>query len=266
MPTSNLPTLKQIFTIRWNPNRDLIVVAISWLLVVGALSTATFVLGQAVWGGIAYFLMYAVVGAALCGIGLPLLWMAGVRKRPLSDLGITTRQWKLSLAIQILLTLVINLPRLLQLEFPPFGQLLSLATMALAIGLFEAIFWRGWVQLRLEEAFGILPSILLASLLYAVYHIGYGMPASEITFLFFIGLMFAVVFRITSSILILWPFFQPMGQLITLINDKLALPPVAALGFVEAFAVMIVLIWLANKFLKNLSKKQSVPNAAESHS
>ena len=264
MTTSSFPTLKQILTFRWNPNQDLLVVALSWLLVVAALSTATFVIGQEVWGGMGYFLTYALIGAALCGVGIPLLWIVVICKRPLSDLGLTTRQWKLSLLLQVLLTLIINIPRLLQLDVPAMAQLLPLVAMALAIGFFEAIFWRGWVQLRLEEAFGILPAILIASLLYAVYHIGYGMPVSEISFLFFIGLMFAVVFRITRSILILWPFFQPMGQLITLISDQLVLPPIAALGFIEAFGVMLLLIWLANKYLKGHNLKNLEQAAAGS--
>jgi hypothetical protein len=77
------------------------------------------------------------------------------------------------------------------------------------------------------------------------------MPTSEMIFLFFIGIMFAVVFRLTKSIFILWPVFQPMGQLVTLIKDKLPLPPLAALGFFEILVVMIVLVWLAARYLKS---------------
>lgn len=254
--TANTPlTIKQFFTFRWNPNRDLVIVAISWILVVGALSIATFVVGREFLGGMGYFFMYAILGATLCGIGLPLYWMVVIKKRPLSDLGLTFQNWKLSLVIQVILTLLINVPRLVQLDFPPFQQFFPLLCMALAIGFFEAVFWRGWVQLRLEEAFGILPAILIASALYAVYHIGYGMPASEMLFLFFIGLMFAIVFRITKSILILWPLFQPGGQLITLVSDNLSLPFMAFLGFVDALALMFFLVWWANKYYKNHSAK-----------
>ena len=262
MTPSTLPTITQLFTFRWNPNRDLAVVVLSWFLVVAALSMATFVVGQETWGGMGYFLMYAIIGAALCGVGLPLYYMVVVKKRPLSDLGLTLRNWKLSLIIQILLTLLINVPRLRQLDVPPFQQFFPLLCMALAIGFFEAVFWRGWVQLRLEEAFGILPAIVIASVLYAVYHIGYGMPASEMVFLFFIGLMFASVFRITKSILILWPLFQPGGQLITLVSDGLSLPFLAFLGFVEALALMFFLVWWANKYYKKQNGKLPV-NAAE---
>ena len=67
------------------------------------------------------------------------------------------------------------------------------------------------------------------------------MAWSEIVFLFFIGLMFAVFFRITCNVFILWPVFQPLGQLMTLIKDKLDLPLISALGFIEVLAAMIVI-------------------------
>jgi len=91
--------------------------------------------------------------------------------------------------------------------------------------------------------------------LYAAYHIGYGMPSSEMIFLFFIGLMFSIVFRLTKNILILWPVFQPMGQLVTLIKDQLMLPPIAALGFFEVLLIMLVLVWLSHRFYKKHRKQ-----------
>ena len=259
MKTTILSAIKQIFTFRWKPNQDLWIVALSWILVVASLSMATFVVGRQVWGGMGYFLMYAVVGATLFGVGLPIYWMLVVRKRTLADLGITFKHWKISLILQLVLTLIVNLPRLLQMGFPAFNEFLPLIFMALAIGFFEAIFWRGWVQLRLEEAFGVLPAIVVAALLYAVYHIGYGMPVSQIGFLFIIGLMFAVVFRTTGSILILWPLFQPSGQLITLVMDKLSLPLMASVGFLETFGLMVLVIWLGNKYHRKQRKTVTVP-------
>ena len=127
--------------------------------------------------------------------------------------------------------------------------------LALAIGFFEAIFWRGWVLLRLEECFGIIPAIVLGSILYALYHIGYGMPASEMVFLFFIGVMYAVAFRLTRNIFILWPVFQPMGQLVTLIKDGLELPLLASLGFVEVLIGMLVLVWLAGRYAEKVNQQ-----------
>ena len=180
--------------------------------------------------------------------------MVVVRRRSLADLGLTTQRWRLSVILQLFFAALQYIGTLAKTEFPSFDQLLPLLALALAIGFFEAVFWRGWVLLRLEEAFGIIPGIVLGSLLYAAYHIGYGMPSSEMIFLFFIGLMFSIVFRLTKNILILWPVFQPMGQLVTLIKDQLILPPIAALGFFEVLLIMLVLVWLSHRFYKKHRK------------
>lgn len=239
---------RQIFVLRWSPNRDVGAVLVSWVLVVAALYTATVIVGQAVWGGIAYFLLYAVVGATLFGMGIPLYWTVVVRKRPVSDLGITRHKLGTSLLIQVVLAVLLYFATLAQVTLPAWDVLVPLLALALAIGFFEAVFWRGWTLLRLEDAFGLLPAIVLGSALYAAYHIGYGMPGSEMLFLFFIGILFAVVFRLTKSVFILWPLFQPMGQLVTLIRDQLTLPLLAALGFAEVLVAMLVLVWLADRY------------------
>ena len=241
-------SMQKVFAIHWKPNKDLVVVAISWLLVVGTLYTATVIVGSNVWGGMAYFGLYAVVGALLFGIGLPLYWMVIVQRRPLSDLGITTRFLRLSLVLQLVFAALQFMGTLAKTQLPPFEEFMPLIALALCIGFFEVFFWRGWVLLRLEESFGTIPAIVLGSVLYAAYHIGYGMPTSEMIFLFFIGIMFAVVFRLTKNIFILYPIFQPMGQLVTLIKDGLKLPPLASLGFIEVLIVMLVLIWLAGRY------------------
>ncbi len=254
---------KKIFRIYWKPTWDLAAVAVSWILVVAALYTANQIIGPAIGGGLPYFALYGIVAATLCGVGIPLLWMVVIRGRPLSDLGITTRWLALSLVAQLVFAALQYWGTLAQVQLPPFEQLVPLVAMALAIGFFEALFWRGWVLLRLEEAFGILPAILLGSLLYAVYHIGYGMPLDEIEFLFFIGIMFAVIFRLTKNVFILWPIFQPMGQLVTLVNDQLTLPLVSTLGFVDILLVMLALVWLAGRYYAKQQKSSQTATSVQ---
>jgi membrane protease YdiL (CAAX protease family) len=254
MMTTHAITWKQVFSVHWKPSKDLAIVALSWLLVVGSLYTATVIIGSKVWGGMAYFTLYAVLGATLFGVGLPLYWIVVVRRRPLTDLGLTTRWLGMSLILQLIFAALQYVGTLAKAQLPPFEEFLPLIALALAIGFFEAIFWRGWVLLRLEESFGTIPAILGGSVLYSLYHIGYGMPASELVFLFFIGLMFAIVFRLTKNIFILWPIFQPMGQLVTLVKDGLELPLLASLGFFEVLIVMLVLVWLAARYQKKQAK------------
>ncbi len=242
--------LRTIITFRWNPNKDLAAVLVSWLLVTGALYTATVIVTPELGGGMAYFALYGIVAAALFGVGIPLAWTVAVRKRPIQDLGITTRLLGVSIVLQLVFAGLQYMGTLAKTQLPAMSSLLPLVGLALAIGFFEAVFWRGWVLLRLEEAFGLIPAVLLGSALYAVYHVGYGMPFSEIAFLFLIGVMYAVTFRITRSVFLLWPIFQPMGQLVTLVKDQLSLPAIAALGFLEVFVLMALLVWLANRYHK----------------
>jgi hypothetical protein len=250
-----MENIKEIFKFKWNPTKDLLVVLISWILVVGVLYTATVIIGSEVAGGMLYFLLYAIVGALLFGIGIPVVWMLVVKKQPLSSLGITKKNLMLSLVLQLGFSILQFTGTLAKTELPDFPSLLPLIALALAIGFFEAVFWRGWVLLRLEDAFGFIPALLIGSLLYAFYHIGYGMPMSEITFLFFIGLLYATAFRLTKNIFILWPVLQPMGQMVTLIRDGLSLPPLAALGFFEVLIAMLALIFFANKYQKKAATK-----------
>ncbi len=251
--------LLSLLALRWNPNKDLAVVAISWILVVGGLYTASMIVGSAAGGGLPYFFLYAVLTATLFGIGIPLAWMTLIRKRPLSDLGITRRGLGLSLLLQVPFASFEFYGMLTSGSLPAVEKVIPLLALALCIGLFEAIFWRGWVLMRLEEAFGFLPAVLIGSALYAAYHVGYGMPVSEMVFLFFIGLMYAAAFRLTRSIFILWPIFQPAGQLITLLKDDLDLPLIASLGFFEVLAGMGVLIWLAGRYSRKMQAGEKPP-------
>ena len=247
--------IKTVFTFRFKPSWDLAVVLASTILVTASLYIATAVITPAKGGGMPYFFMYAGATALLFGICLPLFWTVVVRKRSLQDLGITRKNLGLSLGLQVILAAIQFALTLGKAPLPPFEKLLPLIGLSLAIGFFEAIFWRGWVFQRIEESFGYLPAIILGSALYALYHIGYTMPFSEISFLFWIGVLYAVSFSITRSMFILWPLYQPLGQLVTLTRDGLSLPLIASLGFIEALAVMIVAIWLAGKYAAKRQKK-----------
>lgn len=247
MATQPLTGARRSALAHWTPNwTDLLVVGASWALVVAALSAATFIATPD--RGLLYFLVYGLLGATVFGIGIPLAWMVVVRARPLADLGLTLRHWRWSLVLQALFAALLYVTAYAGVQIPDIRALAPLVALALAIGFFEALFWRGWVLLRLEESFGLLPAILLGSLLYAAYHVGYGMDLGEMAFLFVIGILFAVTFRITSSVLMLWPVFQPMGQLVTLIEDELDLPLIATLGFAEVLIVMVALVVLVGRY------------------
>lgn len=250
--------LKEISWIHWKPNtKELLVVILSWILVVGAISSATYL--ATAQNGVLYFLLYALLGATLLGIGIPVVWTVLIRKKSIECLGITKKNLKMSILIQIVLAVILY-GNVLTKNSIQLEKLIPLIGLALTIGFFEAVFWRGWILQRLEDSFGLIPAILLGSLLYSLYHISYGMPTSEMIFLFFIGIMFAITFRFTKSIFILWPLFQPIGQLLTLIKDGLELPLIAVVGFIEALGAMVFLIWIVGRVSKkiNIRKQESL--------
>jgi membrane protease YdiL (CAAX protease family) len=96
-----------------------------------------------------------------------LLWILVFGCHPISELGLTSRRWPLSLGLQAVLAVLLYIAayRGDVVDPPPATQLMPLVALALATEFFEAVFWRGWVLLRLAESIGIVPAIVLGRLL-----------------------------------------------------------------------------------------------------
>jgi hypothetical protein len=166
------------------------------------------------------------------------LYTVLLRQRSLADVGLTTRHLLPSLILGLLLGWDTYRNTLATLDMVWTREALPLVVMALAVGLFEAIFFRGWLQLRLEEAFGVVPGVVLGALCYSLYHVGYGMNWNEMLFLFGLGLVFAAVFRLSKNLAILWPFYTPIGGLYTNLTEGLTMPFEATYGFLLTLGLM----------------------------
>jgi membrane protease YdiL (CAAX protease family) len=252
--------LRSVLTLRFRPSADTVVAFGSYLLVVGALYTAFQLFTTAAVA--ANFITYGPVMMAGLGIGIPAFYTALVRRRPLSDIGITTRLLVPSLILGVLLGAQTYSATVATLHVSWSIDHLPLVALGLAIGLFEAVFFRGWLQLRFEAAFGLLPGLLLGALCYSLYHLGYGMTPGEMAVLFLLGLIFGAAFRLTRNILLLWPFYTPMGGLYTYINDGLTMPLPAALGFAITIALMAALIVAASRLGRLTARHAATDHAA----
>lgn len=232
----------------FKPRKELLVVLASYILVV-----ATFYLAFNIFTTrlvALNFITFGVIGVLGFGIIAPVAWFLLVWKRPLRELGITRQRLAASMVLGLALTLVQYFITLRTIQLPPPVELVPLLTMAITVGLFENIFYRGWMQLRMEESFGIVPAVLLSSILYSLYHIGYGMRPDELLVLFFVGLVYAIIFRLTSNIFILFPFLTPTGAIFSQIKEGLTLPFAATLGFVDVLAAAFIAIWLIARLQK----------------
>ena len=133
-----------------------------------------------------------------------------------------------------------------------------LVAMTLVVGLFEAIFFRGWLQMRFEKAFGVVPGLVLGALCYSGYHVGYGMTWVEMFFLFGLGLTFGAFLRLTRNVALLWPFYTPIGGLYTNLSEGLTMPFEATYGFLLTLGLMVGVITLAARLQRGETKEDAV--------
>ena len=197
--------LKRLFI--WSPSTDTVVAALSVVLLT-ILAYLGLVIFEGTWLSFLFFVLIGTVG--VCVI-FPLYWMVVRRKKSLDTLGITTKHWSVSLLVGVLLA-----GFSLWDYHRSFG--ISVAMIpSLIVGIYalwEIVFICGWVQLRFEEAFGIIPGIILSALSVSLYHIGYGwLDFSTLAGMFIASVFMAIIFRFTKNILILWPFFGPIACL-----------------------------------------------------
>ena len=244
--------------IRWDPKWDTLVVFISYLLVVSGLFTAFQVFTTE--HVAANFITFGPVTLVGLGVALPIGYTVLVSRHSLAELGITNRRLMPSILLSAILGWVTYSNTLADLDVNWNIQAVPLVIMVIAVGLFEAIFFRGWLQLRFEKAFGLVPGLILGALCYSLYHIGYGMEPDDLLFLFGLGFTFGAVFRLTKNIFILWPLYTPIGSLYTNINEGLKLPFDATYGFLLTIGLMVGVILFAiimqNRTAENPGKEQ----------
>jgi membrane protease YdiL (CAAX protease family) len=232
----------------WRPDRDTWVALISYGLVVAGLYLAfqVFTIQRVA----ANFITFGPVTLAGLGVAIPIFYTVLVRRRPLADLGVTTHYLFASLILGALLGWDTFRNTIGLLDVAWTQAVVPIATMALVVGLFEAIFFRGWLQLRFEAAFGVVPGLILGALGYSFYHLGYGMSPAEMLFLFGLGLVFGAVFRVTRNVFVLWPFYTPIGGLYTNLREGLTIPFEATYGFLITLGLMVICIVIGARLRK----------------
>lgn len=230
---------------------DLAVIAGLYLAVVGLFSLAFRVFTQANTAGL--FLTFAA--GLILGVVGPIVYTVWIRGRALADLGLTRANLGRAFVLGVVLAAVQFFLTLWGYHLPRPVDWVPLVALALTVGFFEAVFFRGFVQNRLHESFGPVAAVGGAAALYALYHVGYGMSAAEMLFLFGLGIVYSVAFATVRNVLVLWPLFVPLGSFYSnLTGGGIQMPWESILGFVDVLALMMASIWLAaRRQRRNLS-------------
>ena len=152
---------------------DVIAIVALYVVTVGLFRLAFGVFGTDRVVGL--FLSFAA--ALLVGVVGSVVYTTWIRRRPLASIGIGPQNLRSTLRLGLLLAAVQFSITLWGYDLPEPIDWVPLLVMAITVGLFEAIFFRGFIQGRLEASFGVAPAVLGAAALYALYHVGYGMDA-----------------------------------------------------------------------------------------
>ncbi len=235
--------LPQVTTKR--DSHDLLAIGVMYVAVVGLMRLAFVVFTTA--NTLGLFLAFAA--ALLVGSAGPIIYTVWFRRKSLRELGFRMDNWRSTVVLALLFGGVQFALTLWGFRLPTNPEdWVPLLVMALAVGVFESVFFRGFIQSLLEEQFGSVPGIAAAALLYGLYHIGYGMGVTEIGFLLGLGVIYAVAFAVARNVFVLWPLLTPLGSFFANVQaGNIDLPWASILGFADVLAVVVVVIVLARR-------------------
>lgn len=224
--------------------RDLTAVAVSYVVVVALFAVAFRGFGADRPAGL--FLSFAA--GLLVGVVGPVVYTVWSRGRSLADLGIGGHRLRETVVLGLVLAGIQFAMTLWGYDLPEPVDWVPLLVMSLVVGGFEAVFFRGFIQGRLESAYGTAPAVAGAAALYALYHVGYGMGSSEMVFLLGLGVVYAVAYRLVRNVLVLWPLLTPLGAFFNnLESGDIELPWGSIAGFTNVAVIMGAAIVLARR-------------------
>jgi membrane protease YdiL (CAAX protease family) len=241
--------------------RDLVVIAGLYVVVVGlfVLAFRVFTTGNV----LGLFLSFAA--AMLVGVAGPIVYTVWFRGRPLSSLGLGAGHWRAAVGLGAVLAV-------LQFAVTFAGRPLPadpvdwvpLLVMAITVGAFETVFFRGFVQDRLRASFGQGAGVAGGAVLYGLYHVGYGMAAPEMLFLTGLGVLYGVAYALVRNALVLWPLLTPLGSFFSnLSGAEFELPWASILGFADVLGLMAAAIWLAGRHRRRMARAGAATEVRE---
>jgi membrane protease YdiL (CAAX protease family) len=203
------------------------------------------------------FLCFAT--ALLLGVIGPIVYTVWTKSGSLHDLGLRRDDLKTTLTLALVFATVQFAITLWGYDMPATVDWVPLLVMALVVGIFESVFFRGFIQNRLEAHYGPTWGIGAAAVLYGLYHLGYGMGWTDIAFLTGLGITYAVAFALARNLLVLWPLLTPLGSFYAQLEaGDIELPWASIMGFADVAMLMAGALWIAHRH----EQKRRNPSAA----
>ncbi len=192
------------------------------------------------------------VGQIGLGVLFPLIYIY-YNGRNYADYGFSLKRWYLFLPINFVLGVLLLMQFLADVPPPADFRLDSTvlwtsAFVMLAV-IFELVFFYGFLRTLFEKAFGIIPGILLSAAFYSLHHAGF---QPEFGKLFVVGVVFAAIYRIGNSVLLLYPFFAGVGATYDVLIQSTEVIPVVYPKIRTLFITVMILgilfgVWIINR-------------------
>ncbi len=106
------------------------------------------------------------------------------------------------------------------------------------VNIFEVIFFFIFLRYYFEEAFGIIPAIILSAGFYSMHHAGF---QPEFIKLFIVGLAFITAFRISNHWLFILPTWWISGLWDVLIGSD-SVAEISSTAWISAIIILLVII------------------------
>jgi hypothetical protein len=245
---------KEAFAFRWQPTRHTWV-AVGTGLLAFALSASLLLFDRN--SLIARIILNGMIFVG-CGIAIPWGYTLLVEQNSPAAMGLTRQRWVLSLSLSLIAAAVMS-PAFLRVDWSAIRwEAFAKAAVVLtgAGGFFELFLYYGFIHLRLEKAFGVIPAILVTTAIYVLWHVGTQLPlepdpVAALWKLFLVGVMYQSLFSLTRNLLIIWPFFHVAGVMIDFVVNLGAVDQVSirfpwAVGTMIAMAALGVALTLAS--------------------
>jgi len=228
---------------KWQPSRNTLVPTFSGLVVL-SLSISMILVHNLPWLST---IIRDIFQVFLVGIVFPLVYIHRSASH-FSEFGLSLKNWYIFLPINVILGIVLFFIFLSGSPPPAQFRLNALelwtAAYVMCVLVFELIFFYGFLRALFERDFGIVPGIVLASLFYAFHHVGF---QPEYGKLFFVGLMYATVYRLGNSALLIFPFFLGAGGTYDVLVQSQVVSPILYPGIRASYLSVLILttaIWM----------------------
>jgi membrane protease YdiL (CAAX protease family) len=233
--------------IKFKPQKETFIAFSSFLVCVLMNATANTFKGNL------FFVFYhCIFGLGIC-IFFPLLYVGIIRKEPLASIGLTIKGWQKAIMIALAF-LAISIPGQFigkNVSFPSFDKFIYISIPLFMSSLFEEIYFRGFIQTKLEKAFGIIPAVLLSGMFFSLYHLGYPKFRSMelLLTMFLVGVLFAIAFRMTNNVITSFAVNLPNAIAVNILNPQLFedFSPKIAIHTLPIIALSFILIIFVNR-------------------